>query len=225
MSSLLNEHLTRQADIIPSSILSTKITVIGAGAIGSFTTLALAKMGFTDITIYDDDLVDTVNMNAQFYRFSDINSKKVYALRTLVADFTNVTITCHDTKYAGGILPGIVISAVDSMAARRLIWREHAGKSLFTTAIIDPRMGAETASLYVMKPMNPHDQNVYINSLYKDSDAVQEKCTAKATVYTVCLISGLVVKAVKDILTRPDYLRTAQYNIAENDALLFCQKT
>jgi tRNA A37 threonylcarbamoyladenosine dehydratase len=36
--------LTRQADIIPEHILKKQITIVGAGAVGSFTTLALAKI-------------------------------------------------------------------------------------------------------------------------------------------------------------------------------------
>jgi tRNA A37 threonylcarbamoyladenosine dehydratase len=74
-----NKYLTRQSDLIPEAILSTPITVVGAGAIGSFTVLTLAKMGFNNITVFDDDEIDFVNINNQFYRISDIGKKKVDA--------------------------------------------------------------------------------------------------------------------------------------------------
>ena len=35
-------------------------------------------------------------------------------------------------------------------------------------------------------------------------------------IYCANMLAGLTVKAVKDLLTRPDYLRTAQWSIKEN---------
>lgn len=217
-----NEHLTRQMDIIPLSILGEKITVIGAGAIGGWTVLALAKMGFCNIEVFDFDKVDLVNLNSQFYRQKDVGKFKVAALQELVEDFTGVKIGITADRWYGGTRPGIVIAAVDSMEVRKQIWVAHAGKSPLTRVIIDPRMGAEQALLYAMNPSNPKDREDYSKSLYTDSEAVQERCTAKATIYTANLLSGLVVKCVKDVLTRPDYLRVAQWDIAAND--LFCFK-
>jgi hypothetical protein len=161
-----------------------------------------------------------VNLNSQFYRKKDIGFSKHVALYELIHEFTEIKIGCQG-RYEGGIFPGIVISAVDSMEVRRLIWENHAGKALFTKAIIDPRMGAESCQLYVMDPMDPKDQAAYTKSLYSDEEAVQERCTAKATIYTANLLSGLVVKAVKDVLTRPNYLRTVHWDIAENDPHFF----
>lgn len=211
-------HLTRQLDIVPMEILSTPITIVGAGAIGGWCTLALAKMGFANITVYDFDQVDEVNLNSQFYRTSDVGKYKVDALKSLVQDFTGVEITALNRRYRDDVFDsGILIAAVDSMEVRRSMWEAHVNEPTMLRAIIDPRMGAETALLFVMQPQNPHDQKAYVNSLYTDANAVHERCTAKATIYTANLLSGLVVKAVKDILTRPDYLRTAQWNIAENE--------
>jgi molybdopterin/thiamine biosynthesis adenylyltransferase len=208
-------------DLVPVDILGTKITIIGAGAIGGWTTLALAKMGFCDITVYDFDKVDTVNMNSQFFRFSDIGSAKVLALKSLVTDFTNTEITAKEERYENGIFAGIVISAVDSMAVRRTIWENHRDRGIHTKAVIDPRMGAEAASLFVARPLVSKDRADYEKSLYSDDEAVHERCTAKATIYTANMLSGLVVKAVKSLLTRKDYLRCAQWNIAEDDFLGF----
>ena len=212
-----NEHLTRQLDIVPLDILGEKITVIGAGAIGGWTTLALAKMGFSNIAVIDFDKVDTVNMNSQFFRFKDIGKPKVLALQELVSDFTEIKITAVNDMYTSASFSGTVISAVDSMKVRKQIWEAHVSNPYATRAIIDPRMGAQQALLYVMDPKSQKDREDYPKSLYTDDAAEQERCTAKATIYTANLLSGLVVKAVKDILTRKDYLRIAQWDIAEND--------
>jgi molybdopterin-synthase adenylyltransferase len=209
-------HLTRQADLIPLSALNEKITIIGAGAIGSWTTLALAKMGFTDITVYDDDDVTVENMNCQFYRFADIGSKKVVALQKLVEDFTQLVIRAIPRRYEGEErFPGLVISAVDSMAVRKMIWETHIDSPM-TGAVIDPRMGAENAMLFVMCPNVEVDQMDYRNTLYSDDEAEVEPCTAKSTIYCANMLSGLVAKSVKDLVTGGDCPRVAQWSIKSN---------
>jgi molybdopterin/thiamine biosynthesis adenylyltransferase len=205
-------------------ILGTPVTIIGAGAIGGWTTLALAKMGFTDLTVWDGDKVDVVNLNSQFYRFKDVGRNKVDALKDLVKEFTGVDISENSRHYGSGIFSGVVVSAVDSMAARSTIWQNHREVSPHTKAIIDPRMGAQEALLYVIDPRVRADIEAYEKTLYSDSQAVQERCTAKATIYTANLLSGMVVKAIKDLLTQPDYLRVVQWNIASNDLLAFRRK-
>ncbi len=192
--------MARQADLIPIKVLNTKINIIGAGAIGSFTTLALAKMGFSNLEIWDSDTVSVENMNSQFYRFSDIDKPKVKALKDLVKDFTGVNIKTNFCFYESGILDGIIVTAVDSMEARKLIWEQQKNKAINSIALIDPRMGAEVAALYVYNPMDI-TSSVYEESLYSDEDALEERCTAKATIYCATMLSGLVAKVIKQICT------------------------
>lgn len=214
-----NQHLTRQADLIPESALGERITIIGAGAIGSWVTLALAKMGFQNLTVFDHDTLEIENMNSQFYPRKSVGLKKAHALAHLVDDFTGVKITAHPDKWETGKLPGTVIACVDSMAVRTALWDEHSGKSLATRAIIDPRMGAENALLYVMKPMDIRDDESYRKSLYTDKDAVQEACTSKATIYCALSLSGLVVTQVKALVTGKPYGRVIQWAVASNTLL------
>lgn len=220
-----NAHLTRQMDLIPVDVLDEPITIIGAGAIGSFTTLSLAKMGFSNITVYDHDKIEVENMNCQFYRNSDIGSHKVMALQSLVKDFTGVEIKARNELYNQGTFRGIVISAVDSMKVRRLIWEQHKEVAIQTKLVIDPRMGAESALIYAMSPMNVKDIESYEKCLYSDDNAVQERCTAKATMYTALMLSGQVCKIVKDYLTKSNpYARSTQWNIAQNVYQSFAAK-
>jgi molybdopterin/thiamine biosynthesis adenylyltransferase len=210
-------HLTRQLEIIPIEVLGEPITIIGAGAIGSFVCLSLAKMGFCDITVYDDDKIDVENMNCQFYRFKDIGKYKVEALKELVKEFTNVDIEIKNEKYISGMFKGIVISAVDSMDARKLVWENLKEMSLSTKLVIDPRMGAETALCYAMSPMDPKDVDSYGKTLYTDANAVHERCTAKSTMYTVLGIASHVCKVVKDYLCNDKkYCRVCEWSIKEN---------
>lgn len=215
----MSKYLTRQLDLIPLSVLDKKINVIGVGAIGSFTVLSLAKMGFSDITVFDDDTISDENMNCQFYRHKDIGKEKVYALYDLVKDFTGVEITCVPRRWAGEKLQGIVITSVDNMAVRKQIWETH--KSSYAEWIVDPRMSAEYALLYVVNPKCEKDRATYEKVLYSDAESVQERCTAKSTMYTVGMISGLVAKAVKSLLTSEQYPRIAQWDIGQDNLDVF----
>jgi molybdopterin/thiamine biosynthesis adenylyltransferase len=221
---MIMEHLTRQLDLIPMDVLGEEITIIGAGAIGSWVTLSLAKMGFGNIRVYDHDTISIENMNCQFYPMNAIGESKVETLCNLVADFTNIDITPLNQKWFGERHNGIVISAVDCMDVRQSIFEAYRMKGYNTRAVIDGRMGAENALLYVYKPMNIESCHHYSKSLYSNEEAVAERCTAKATIYTANLLAGLVCKAVKDQLTTSTYLKSAQWDIKNNELLCFNMK-
>lgn len=211
----MKDHLARQYDILPEQSLSQPITIIGAGAIGSFVVLSLAKMGFRNITVYDFDEVSVENMNCQWYRFADIGKAKVLALHELIYDFTQMRIVPINEKFVDQELTGIVISAVDSMAVRQTIWNKVRGNP-DVKWIIDPRMASEYALSYVMDPCNEADQISYAKTLYTDENAIQEPCTHKAIMYTATMISGHVAKHVKDLVTNKPYARVTNWDIAMN---------
>ena len=211
------EYLTRQLDILPMEKLDAKITIIGAGAIGSFTTLTLAKMGFKNITVWDYDEVDDVNINCQFYPITAIGLSKVESLKAMVEVFTGTIIKTKKAKYEGELLRGdIVISAVDSMAVRQNIF-----DNCTSDWLIDPRMAAEYMAMYVTDLSKPVQIQAYKKSLHDDASAVQERCTAKSTMYTVGTIAGFIGKAVKDIVTDHPPIESLDFNIENNSAIWF----
>lgn len=209
------QHLLRQIEIIPLEKLGENINIIGAGAIGSFTALALAKMGFGNIGIYDADKIENENMNCQFYPLDAIGKPKAVAIKEMVKAFSGFEIGSKEALYEGAPLPGLIISAVDNMKTRTMIW-EAAKKSPTAKMVIDPRMGAEAGLVYVMDPHDEKDVVAYEKTLYSDEEAVQERCTAKATMYSVLLIAGQVAKAVKDIVTGAPYARISHLGIKDN---------
>src|SRR5690554_2378200 len=145
------QHLIRQSDVIPAEVLAQKIHIVGAGAIGSMTSITLAKMGFINQTVWDFDEVSIENLSNQGYRFKDIGRAKVEALQDIVFDYSNHRIEIRKEKFEKQKLSGIVISAVDSMAVRKQIWQSVKG-SLLVDYLIDPRMSLEYALMYTMNP-------------------------------------------------------------------------
>jgi hypothetical protein len=212
-------QLTRQLDIIPLACLNERITVVGAGAVGSAAVLQLCKMGFNNITVYDFDKVSAENMNCQMYPIKSIGINKVAALFNQCDEYADVRIKSVAHKFEPHfVTPGILISAVDSMATRAHIFE---AAKLGSDWLIDPRMGAEDALLYTVDMTHSESLIGYVKSLYSDEDAVQERCTAKATIYTASMLGGLVAKTVKDIVTKGAYAKHIAWDIKHNDFIAF----
>lgn len=216
---LKHDHLTRQLGLIPVDTLELPVTIIGCGAIGSFAALSLAKMGFTNLTLWDMDEVSVENMSCQFYRFADIGTNKALALKALIKDFTNVDVQAYPAAWSKEFtaqLTGVVVSAVDSMAVRLEIFEAVKAAGMNVKHIIDPRMAAEFLAMYVMNPFDAKDQATYAKTFYTDEAAEQERCTAKATVYTAGLAAGMIAKVVKHLACRQEYPRITQWSIKDN---------
>lgn len=202
-------YLTRHKDLIPIEACNKKICIVGAGAIGSHVSMALARMGFLNLILIDFDEVEEFNMNSQGYMPEDIGRMKVEAMAKKIYDFSGVQIERSTKPYTKETLDcDIIIAAVDSMEVRKSLWENNRHVPLY----IDSRMGAEVALLLTSTPF----ESDYANSLYSDKDAVQEKCTAKATIYTAMLVSGLVCKIVKDFALNKPYTKTVTWDIASN---------
>lgn len=244
---------TRSYEVIPEGILNNKIFIIGAGSIGSFTAISLMKMGFRHLYAWDPDVVSVENVGTQAYGNSHIGMAKVDALGKILEDlgpegyagyqgFDDVWKDIDNSHeedeedeepdvpdwISGG---AIAILAVDSMAARKSIWKsiqDHnrsCGIRQEIRWVIDGRMGAENALLFVIDPSDRKDTDSYQKTLYSDETAVQEPCTARGTVYTANLISGAICKAVKDVLTyNMKYSRVMQWNIADNAQVVYHKK-
>jgi len=210
-------HLVRQSDLIPTAVLGTPITILGAGAVGSFTALALAKMGFGDLRVWDPDTVDEVNAAGQLYgpTVEDVGTGKVAALchyLELLAGLRVPLDARHTIPWEPGCpLSHIVICAVDSMEVRQQVWAQADAAPHLTKLVIDPRMAIEHIMVLAAQP---GDENTkYPASLYSDADAIQERCTAKSTAYTSLLIAGLVAQTVKGFLVDGNWAKSTKWSL------------
>jgi|LGVF01.2.fsa_nt_gb sulfur carrier protein ThiS adenylyltransferase len=216
------EHLIRQADLLPIEATKTKITMIGAGAVGSVASVFLAKMGFATQLVFDYDVIDEVNMNCQMYRLSDIGKKKVDALYETVLDYSGSKIFTVDEKFTSDmvLMSDIVITPVDCIDVRKDIFKSYIA-SPACRYLIDTRMSIEYGLVYVVDKENQKSVDRYKKTLHDKSESKPERCTNKSVMYTSGLISGLVCKAVKDISVGKKTFHTVIYNIADNDCVFF----
>ena len=186
----------RQLDIVAPEQLAFPIVVIGAGAVGSATVVTLAKMGCSDITVWDDDLLEEHNIPNQLCKPAMVGRPKVEALRELTLELTEVAIKVENRRYRGQKLRGLVIAAVDSMDARQVIWK-RVKLDVDIPLLIDARMGAEFARLYTIHPCRPEEIDFYEANLYSSSQAERLPCSARSIIYCPTVVAGFVALLVK----------------------------
>jgi len=189
-------RFSRQLDIVPPEKLSFPVTVIGAGAIGSATVVTLAKMGCSDITVWDGDTLEEVNIPNQLCKPSLMGKPKVKALTELVYELTEVQIKQVNRRYAGQNLEGVVIATVDNMASRKNVWK-RAKLNTKIPLLIDARMGAEFARIYAVCPTNIEQTDFYQQNLYSNNEAEHLPCSARSIIYCPMVIAGFIALLVK----------------------------
>ena len=191
----------RQLGVLPyAELRKTRVTLIGAGAIGGFTALALAKMGVGFLEVWDFDTVEEHNLPNQWYRREDIGKPKVACLKANLEGCSDVNVVVHAEAYKKQRLQPIVITAVDSMDVRLTLWeviRDNT-KVLF---LIDGRMGAQLGRVLVVDKANAAVVENYVKEeLYPSSEAFQAPCTERSTVYCAAGLSSYIASAVGKIV-------------------------
>jgi molybdopterin/thiamine biosynthesis adenylyltransferase len=211
---------TRHSQIFDASRLA--ITLIGAGGIGAAAGLTLAKMGVGYLEVWDDDHVSTENLATQFHRLSDIGRPKVEAFAEMVGEFsddTNINTVYGRVGPDDRIGGDIVISAVDSIQARKDIWQAVFDKGFPSfNWYIDGRMAAEEAQLLVVNANDTAWYQELIESI-DDHQFPSLPCTAKATIYGANLTSALIGAVVHKIVSNQDVPRIVTANLV-NFAML-----
>ncbi len=198
------------------------IHIVGAGGIGSFTALALAKMGLTHITVYDNDAVDEHNQPNQLFGPGDIGAQKVAALRTIVGDLTDtdlVDVPVQVTGLGDLINPnGIMIAAVDNMAARKVIY-EAATKAPGIRFLVDGRLGGETVKVFCCEPRG--DCKDYEATLHDAALGATLPCTRQVVIDVAFFMAALVTRAVRRYLVQDQYEFETVLDVANADFVRF----
>jgi molybdopterin/thiamine biosynthesis adenylyltransferase len=187
----------RQLDFVGPSDLTFEVSIIGVGGLGSPIALALAKMGCSRLVLIDPDTVEPHNLPNQLYRRSDIDRPKVEALASILGDYTDASIEPIRELVSDRQFSGVVVSAVDNMAARQRIWDACIRYRASVLLYVDARLGGEVGRVLTVHPADPLSVAAYETTLYTDDTASIEPCTAQSTIYTTFGIAALVANQVK----------------------------
>lgn len=190
----MEQRYKRQLDIIDPEMLKLPIHIIGCGGIGSWTALALAKMGCSNINVYDDDVVEDHNVASQFFKESQLGMLKRDALKENVKEQSGTGLYVHSNEEEEqiGIEPTedaqVVIFALDSMAERIRLGEIYKDKNLY---IIDGRMGGTQMEIY------SRDAKNYLSTTIPPEDVVPDICTARSICFNCITIGALISNYVR----------------------------
>lgn len=214
------ERFENQSGIInPTKLMTGDYLVIGAGAIGSFVTMTLAKMGATKISVMDFDTLEEHNFANQMYPVTALGKPKVDALADVVMDYSGVTINRVNKKWTpeeGKVWAAEhIIVAVDSLELRQQIWqayKDHDRVKLY----FDGRMGAQVLRAYAVDMKSATQKEFYEKSLYSKAAVVKERCTMKSIIYTVNLASAILLNLLKQSLNGEKHPTEIVYDCVTN---------
>jgi sulfur carrier protein ThiS adenylyltransferase len=187
----LTDRLVRQRELVPEDRLGRlKASVVGVGAVGRQVALQLAAMGGRRLQLVDFDSVEWANVTTQGYLAADVGRSKVDATAEAVhrIDPTIQTELVQDRYRPRVELGEAVFCCVDSIAARRAIWRSAGPRLRFWA---DGRMLAEVIRVLVVADEAGRDY--YPTTLFPQSEAHSGRCTAHGTIYSANVAAGLML--------------------------------
>lgn len=201
---LVDEATSRFSSAIwYENIQNKTITLAGVGGIGSYVGFLLARMKPLSMFIYDDDVVEAVNMSGQLYGQSDLGISKVTALTTMVRNYANYSsmFALQERFTRESEASDIMICGFDNMEARKLYydkWKNHMlnkpekerGNCLF----IDGRLAAEEFQVLCIKGGEYYNLERYENEfMFSDAEADETVCSYKQTTFCANMIASCMV--------------------------------
>lgn len=186
-----------------NEIQKARIIIAGIGGIGSNVAFQLARMVPADLTLYDDDNVEMVNMAGQLYSYNDIGKYKVNAMADMIYNYTSMKqVLAIQSKFTLDKEPGdIMICGFDNMVARRVFfkaWLNHiSDKSVEERAkclYLDGRLSIDTLQILCIRGDDQYNIDRYQREfLFTDYEADATVCSMKQTTYLACMIGSLMV--------------------------------
>jgi len=181
-----------------------RITVAGCGGIGSFVVGYLTQMGMSDITVYDNDKIESHNLPNQNFDLCQVDEYKVKAMRDSVKRRTDIDIRISPTFITKStkLNADIVIVGTDSIESRKVIY-ENAVKN-GVRWLIDGRLGGEYYQVYTVDLLDINARKQYETTLFEPENAVELPCTAQAIIYIALQITSDIILTVKNIVMGED---------------------
>lgn len=195
----MTKKYSRQTGIINPKKLTDSIIVVGVGAVGSWTVLALAKMGCKKIKVVDFDKVELQNTASQIYSKKDIGRYKVDSLSGYIKEMTGIKIETYNKRWEELTdkekTNNIVISAVDDIDVRKVIWADIKSNPE-VDFLIDGRMAKELIRIFMVLLSNKSSMDYYEKTLKPKENIARIPCSERAVVFNVFVVAGLIADMV-----------------------------
>lgn len=214
----------RQDAILDPAKIVWPVHVIGCGGIGNAVALTVAKLGFSDIVLWDVDMVEAVNIpNQLLYGPADIGRYKVEVLQEQLLRLGAQKVTAwieqvNDVPLHRSLLDGIVISGVDSMKSRKAIW----GAVKLNTKVhryFDGRIGGAQGALFNLNPSISAEIDVYESWLFSDEEGAPLPCGGEVIVTAPMAFGACLARALTRFV-RGESIRNLQFNFGDRIMVL-----
>lgn len=173
--------------------LGEGVVVGGAGGIGSWLSLFIARAGF-EVTTYDFDTVENHNLGGQLYRGDSIGQLKVQTLQTIIRDFCQTEINTYSEAFTRDSMSHhFMFSAFDNMEARRTmfnVWKKSIENCTITPIFIDGRLEMEQMQIFCVTPENM--DRYESEFLFSDAEVDDAPCTLKQTTHMAAGIASIM---------------------------------
>lgn len=181
-----------------------RITVAGCGGIGSFVVGYLTQMGMSDITVYDNDKIESHNLPNQNFDLCQVDEYKVMAMRDNVKRRTDIDVRISPTfiTQSTKLNADIVIIGTDSIESRKVIYENAVRNGV--RWLIDGRLGGEYYQVFTIDLCNKEERKQYSDTLFEPNDAVELPCTEQAIIYIALQITSDIIRTVKNIVMGED---------------------
>lgn len=184
-----------------------KIAIIGLGSIGSFLAIALNKLGFKNLILIDDDIIEAHNVTTQFYFKNSIGGTKV----NTISQHLTGNISAYNTRVTplNKIDADIVFICVDTLKQRKFITKsildsyEEFNKPRL---IIDGRMHRLIFQVHTIPIENQELLNKYVESTMEKE--FTGACTEKGIIQNVFAVVSMMVEQLKKVLKGEEYYAT-----------------
>lgn len=183
MKNIEMNDFSRQVNILNPEEFNTRINIIGAGAVGSWVAFSLAKMGLSNLHIYDFDEVGMHNLPNQMFGVRDIGRNKALSIRNIIKLFTGFTVSAKNEKVDGTTpMQGIVFMLTDTMSSRKDIYNRAIKNNPSIDLLIETRMDLRGGRIYVIDPKDKEQTKMYEQTFYSDDEAEVSACGVSQTV-------------------------------------------
>ena len=174
----------RHQDYFNPIKVKEEIHIIGVGAVGSHIAIALARLGITNVHIWDFDNVESHNIPNQIFNEEHLGKLKIDAVEQEMLKINpELSIQKHN-KYESEQLKGYVFSCVDNIEVRKHIYETNEYNGLLK-AVFDTRIGLDAGQVYSADWEKTDDINNLIAVSDFSHDEVEQPTSACGTRLTV----------------------------------------
>ena len=188
LSHVTEARFLRNKDLISQASLSGKVTVIGAGGIGSALIQLLAIMGWKDVTVWDDDTLAPHNLSTTTYQPKYLGKDKSLVAFETFREFSDKSQKIFRKSmrwYPQDPISPRVFLGPDNMETRLQVYKDWV-KLPNREFLIDIRMGALGMEIITV---TKKDDN-YMDT-WKDGNEIEDEvCTMKHTIFTANIVAG-----------------------------------